>query len=38
LVKGPDGWSVAGAGVVTLYGANGTTTYAPGDTPAGLPE
>jgi cyanophycinase len=38
LVKGPDGWSVAGAGTVTLYAGDGTTTYAAGDTPAGLPE
>src|SRR5215203_1229529 len=38
LVKGPDGWSVAGAGTVTLYAAGGTTTYTAGDTPAGLPE
>ena len=38
LVKGPDGWTVAGAGAVTLYGADGTTTYASGDSPDGLPE
>ena len=25
LVKGPDGWSVAGAGTVTLYAGDGTT-------------
>jgi cyanophycinase len=37
LVKGPDGWSVAGAGTVTLYASGGTTTSAPGDVPAGLP-
>jgi cyanophycinase len=37
LIKGPDGWSVAGAGTVTLYASGGTTTYAPGDVPAGLP-
>jgi cyanophycinase len=37
LVKSPDGWSVAGAGAVTLYAAGGTSTYASGDTPAGLP-
>jgi cyanophycinase len=37
LVKGPEGWIVAGAGAVTLYGANGTTRYASGDTPDGLP-
>jgi len=38
LVKGPDGWSVAGAGTVTLYAADDTTTYTDGDTPAGLPD
>jgi cyanophycinase len=37
LVKGPDGWIVAGAGSVTLYGANGTTVYTAGDAPDGLP-
>jgi cyanophycinase len=37
LVKGPSGWSVAGAGTVTIYGTDGTTTYAAGDTPEGLP-
>jgi cyanophycinase len=37
LVKGPDGWWVAGAGTVTLYASGGTTTSAPGDVPAGLP-
>ena len=37
LVKGPDGWSVAGAGTVTLYGAGTTTTYVAGDAPDGLP-
>ena len=41
LVKRPDGWSVAGAGTVTLYGVpdseGATTTYTAGDTPAGLP-
>jgi cyanophycinase len=38
LVKNPDGWSVAGAGAVTLYGADGTsTTYTAGDAPEGLP-
>ena len=36
LVKGPDGWSVAGAGAVTLYGAEGTSVYAGGAVPAGL--
>ena len=28
LVKGPDGWSVAGAGAVTLYGTEGDAVYA----------
>jgi cyanophycinase len=37
LVKDPDGWSVAGAGSVTLYSARHVTTYAPGDSPVGLP-
>jgi cyanophycinase len=37
LIKGPDGWSVAGVGKVTLYASGGTTTYALGDVPAGLP-
>ena len=37
LVKGPDGWSVAGAGTVTLYAADAITTYPAGDTPEGLP-
>lgn len=37
LVKAADGWSVAGAGSVTLYSAGTTITHAPGDTPAGLP-
>jgi cyanophycinase len=37
LIKGPDGWSVAGAGTVTLYASGGTPTYALGDVPAGLP-
>jgi cyanophycinase len=37
LVKTPDGWSVVGAGTVTLYTGGGTTTYAPGDAPEGLP-
>jgi len=36
LVKGPDGWSVAGAGTVTLYGAAGTDVHAGGAVPAGL--
>jgi len=38
LVKGPGGWSVAGAGTVTLYAAGGTTTYTAGDQPVGLPD
>ncbi|HLM18023.1 MAG TPA: Type 1 glutamine amidotransferase-like domain-containing protein [Acidimicrobiia bacterium] len=38
LLKGPDGWSVAGAGSVTLYTAAGTSTSTAGDTPAGLPD
>jgi cyanophycinase len=37
LVKSPQGWTVVGAGTVTLYGAGGTTTYAAGDVPEGLP-
>jgi cyanophycinase len=37
LIKGSDGWSVAGAGAVTLYGLEGTPTYTSGDTVAGLP-
>ena len=37
LVKRPDGWTVAGAGTVTLYGAGATTTYTAGDAPDGLP-
>src|SRR4051812_1780811 len=37
LVKAPDGWSVAGVGTVTLYAADGTSTYAAGDAPEGLP-
>jgi cyanophycinase len=41
LVKGPDGWSVVGAGTVTLYGVaeagTSTTTCSAGDTPVGLP-
>lgn len=38
LVKSSDGWSVAGAGSVTLYSGDTTTTYAPGDVPSGLPD
>jgi cyanophycinase len=38
LVKDADGWSVAGAGVVTLYAAGGTTTYRAGDALEGLPD
>ncbi|HEX4531368.1 MAG TPA: Type 1 glutamine amidotransferase-like domain-containing protein [Acidimicrobiia bacterium] len=37
LIKGADGWSVAGAGTVTLYGIEGTPTYTAGDAVAGLP-
>jgi cyanophycinase len=37
LIKGTDGWSVAGAGAVTIYGLEGTPTYGTGDTVAGLP-
>jgi cyanophycinase len=37
LIKGPDGWSVAGAGAVTLYGRDGTRTYTSGDRVEGLP-
>jgi cyanophycinase len=38
LVKAPDGWSVAGAGTVTLYAGDGPATYSAGDTPTGLPD
>ena len=38
LVKSPEGWTVAGAGTVTLYDAGTTTTYTAGDAPGGLPE
>jgi cyanophycinase len=38
LVKGPDGWSVAGAGTVTLYRGGATSSYGAGDTPEGLPD
>jgi len=37
LLKGPDGWSIAGGGTVTIYTGDGTTTYSAGDTPEGLP-
>jgi cyanophycinase len=37
LIKGADGWNVAGAGAVTLYGIEGTPTYTTGDAVAGLP-
>jgi cyanophycinase len=37
LIKGADGWNVAGAGAVTLYGIKGTPTYTTGDAVAGLP-
>lgn len=38
LVKDAAGWSVAGAGTVTLYGAGGTATYRAGDRIDGLPD
>ena len=37
LIKGADGWRVAGAGTVTLYGIEATPTYTAGDAVAGLP-
>jgi cyanophycinase len=37
LIKRPDGWSVAGAGAVTLYGVVGTPRYTNGDAVPGLP-
>ena len=37
LIKRPDGWSVAGAGAVTLYGVDGTPRYTNGDAVPGLP-
>jgi cyanophycinase len=37
LIKGSDGWSVAGAGAVTLYGVDGTPRYTNGDAVPGLP-
>ena len=37
LIKRADGWTVAGAGAVTLYGIEGTPTYTTGDAVAGLP-
>jgi cyanophycinase len=37
LVKDAGGWSVVGAGAVTLYGPDGATTYRAGATPPGLP-
>jgi cyanophycinase len=37
LVKDADGWSVAGAGTVTLYTGDTTSTYRAGDSPEGLP-
>src|SRR4029079_14223661 len=38
LGKGPDGWSVAVAGTVTLYAGDGPATYSAGDAPTGLPD
>jgi cyanophycinase len=38
LVKDADGWSVAGAGTVTLYASGATTTHRAGETLAGLPD
>lgn len=38
LVRAADGWSVAGAGTVTLYSGTDVTTYAPGERPTGLPD
>jgi len=37
LIKRPDGWFVAGAGAVTLYGVVGTPRYTNGDAVPGLP-
>jgi cyanophycinase len=37
LVKDGDGWTVTGAGTVTIYAADGTTTYEAGNAPKGLP-
>jgi cyanophycinase len=37
LVKGPEGWSVAGAGTVTVYGRGDAGTFVSGDAPTGLP-
>jgi cyanophycinase len=37
LISDANGWTVAGAGSVTLYGASGATTYRAGEHPEGLP-
>jgi cyanophycinase len=37
LLKDADGWTVHGAGAVTLYGPDGATSYSAGARPAGLP-
>ncbi len=37
LIKRSDGWTVAGAGAVTLYGVDGTPSYTAGDAVPGLP-
>lgn len=37
LVRSPEGWTVAGAGTVTLYAHDSATTYSAGDVPEGLP-
>jgi cyanophycinase len=37
LIKGSDGWTVGGAGTVTVYGLEGNPRYTTGDAVAGLP-